>query len=113
MVFQCINICQVPREVLKTAAFGLDFQHLSRDLANVNAWKNMFDPYIVMPRSNYKIQSCLSMRSTDMLRDMFCGFTTYLCKSFQVVTSMQLLEYVFKNITLVSDFHILLSTGEK
>ena len=42
-VFQCINIRQVPWEVLKTAAFG--FQHLSRDLANV--WKNMFDPYIV------------------------------------------------------------------
>ena len=46
MVFQCINIRQVPREVLKTAASGLGFQHLPRDLANVNAWKNMFDPYI-------------------------------------------------------------------
>ena len=45
MVFQCINIRQIPWEVLKTAAFGLDFQHLSRDLANVNAWKTMFDPY--------------------------------------------------------------------
>ena len=31
MVFQCINICQVPLEVLKTAAFGLGFQHLARD----------------------------------------------------------------------------------
>ena len=30
---------------MKTAAFGLGFQHLPRDLANVNAWKNMFDPY--------------------------------------------------------------------
>ena len=47
MVFQCINIRQVPREVLKTAAFGLGFQQLPRDLANVNAWKTMFDPYIV------------------------------------------------------------------
>ena len=28
---------QVPREVLKTAASGLGFQHLPRDLANVNA----------------------------------------------------------------------------
>ena len=44
--FQCINIRQVPWEVLKTAAFGLGFQHLPRDLANVNAWKTMFDPYI-------------------------------------------------------------------
>ena len=46
MVFQCINISQVPWEVLKTAAFGLGFQHLPRDLANVNAWKTMFDPFI-------------------------------------------------------------------
>ena len=45
MVFKCINIRQVPWEVLKTATFGLGFQHLPRDLANVNAWKTMFDPY--------------------------------------------------------------------
>ena len=47
MVFQCINIRQVRWEVLKTAAFGLGFQRLPRDLANVNAWKTMFDPYII------------------------------------------------------------------
>ena len=35
--FQCINIRQVPWEMLKTAAFGLGFQHFPRDLANVNA----------------------------------------------------------------------------
>ena len=46
MVFQCINIRQVPWEVLKTAAFGLGFQHFPWDLANINAWKTMFDPYI-------------------------------------------------------------------
>ena len=45
MIFQCINNRQGPREVLKTAASGLGFQHLHRDLANVNAWKTMFDPY--------------------------------------------------------------------
>ena len=28
-------------------AYGLGFQHLPRDLANVNAWKTMFDPYIL------------------------------------------------------------------
>ena len=49
MVFQCINICQVPREVLKTAASSLVFQHLPQDLANVNAWKTMFDPYNTTP----------------------------------------------------------------
>ena len=47
MVFQCINIRLVPREVLKTTASGLGFQHLPRDLVNVNAWKNMFDPCII------------------------------------------------------------------
>ena len=47
MFFQCINIRQDSWEVLKTAAFGLGFQHLPRDLANVNAWKITFDPYIV------------------------------------------------------------------
>ena len=35
MIFPCINIRQVPREMLKTG-----FQHLPRDLANVNALKN-------------------------------------------------------------------------
>ena len=49
MVFKCINIRQVPREVFKTAASGLCFQHFPRDLANVDAWKTMFDPYILTP----------------------------------------------------------------
>ena len=38
--FSCINICQVPWELLKTVAEGRGFQHLPRDLANVNALKN-------------------------------------------------------------------------
>ena len=38
--FSCINICQVLREVLKTEAEGRGFQHLPKDLANVNALKN-------------------------------------------------------------------------
>ena len=40
-----VNIRKVPREMLKTSGFALGFQHLSRDLANVNEWKIMFDPY--------------------------------------------------------------------
>ena len=38
--FSSINIRQVPWEVLKTEAEGRGFQHLPRDLANVNALKN-------------------------------------------------------------------------
>ena len=32
---------------LETMGLALCFPHLSPDLANINAWKNMFDPYIV------------------------------------------------------------------
>ena len=43
--------CMNPaRELLKASAFGLGFQQLPRDLANVTAWKNMFDPYNVIKR---------------------------------------------------------------
>ena len=38
--FSCINIRQIPWEVLKTEAGGSGFQHLPRDLANVIALKN-------------------------------------------------------------------------
>ena len=47
MILSFINIRKVPRKVLKTSGFALGFQHLPRDLANVNEWKIMFDPYIV------------------------------------------------------------------
>ena len=64
MIFQCINIRQVPWEVLKTAAYGLGFQHLQRDLANVNAWKNMFDPY-----SNIESRPSLNWATFSPLAD--------------------------------------------
>ena len=46
MILSFIDIRKVPREMLKTSGFALSFQHLPRDLANVNEWKIMFDPYI-------------------------------------------------------------------
>ena len=45
MILSFIYIRKVPREILKTSGFDLGFQHLPRDLANVNEWKIMFDPY--------------------------------------------------------------------
>ena len=45
-LFHCINICQVPRRWFEHAACGLVFKQLPLDPANVNAWKNMGDPYI-------------------------------------------------------------------
>ena len=50
--FSCINIRQIPREVLKTEAEGHGFQHLPRDLANVNALKNHFGRYYCIKTEN-------------------------------------------------------------
>ena len=38
--FPCINVCQVPREMLKTEAKGRGFLQFPRNLANVNALEN-------------------------------------------------------------------------
>ena len=46
MLLSFINIRKVPREMLNTSDFVLGFQHLPRDLSNVNEWKIMFDPYV-------------------------------------------------------------------
>ena len=44
MILSFINILKVPQEMLKISGFT-GFQHLPRDLANVNEWKTIFDPY--------------------------------------------------------------------
>ena len=51
MILSFINIRKVPREMLKTSGFALGFQHFPRDLANVNEWKIMFDPYSVVHKN--------------------------------------------------------------
>ena len=71
MVFQCINsinIRQVPREVLKTEAGGLGFQDLPRDLAKINAWKTMFDPYIKVYALSEDLAKCVHLRCLISLR---------------------------------------------
>ena len=82
MVFQCINIHQVPWEVLKTAAFGLGFHHLPRDLANVNAWKTMFDPYIVILQmgldGQVKLMDVGVAKPTNLLTDTLIGSPAYM-----------------------------------
>ena len=76
MFFQCIYIRQVPWEVLKTAASSHGFQHLLRDLANVNACKTMFDPYIVIdlfdPYINQLSNYCSNMCQTACIILMQC-----------------------------------------
>ena len=70
MIFQCIDIRQVPWEVLKTAAFSLGFQHLPRDLANVNAWKTMFDPYNKDPFYVFYHLFCRMIRNHKILSSL-------------------------------------------
>ena len=51
--FSCTSIRQVPWEVLKTEAGGRSFQHLLRDLANVNTLQNhVFDRYYCITTEN-------------------------------------------------------------
>ena len=45
MILSFINIRKGHREMLKTS--GGDVENLPWDLANVNEWKIMFDPYII------------------------------------------------------------------
>ena len=65
IIFQYINVCPVPWEMLKTSAYGLGFQHLPRDLANVNAWKTMFDLYI---DSRCCIIACLFDDAVELIK---------------------------------------------
>ena len=57
MILSFINIRKVPREMLKISGFALGFQHLPRDPANVNEWKIMFDPYIILNCKFFSVQT--------------------------------------------------------
>ena len=54
-VFPCINIRLVPREVLKPEGAAKGIQHRPRNLANVNARKNIFDRYYCIKVSKKSI----------------------------------------------------------
>ena len=74
--FSCINILQVPREVLKTEAGGRGFQHLPRDLANVYALKNHVRSLLLHKTetfATFRVISCtiLFRLSTDVSRTKF------------------------------------------
>ena len=47
MILSFINIVRSLGK-LKTSGFALGFQHFPRNLVNVNEWKIMFDPSIVI-----------------------------------------------------------------
>ena len=50
--FSCINIRQVPREVLKTEAGGRGFQHSLGTWRMLMHWKTMFDRYYCIKSEN-------------------------------------------------------------
>ena len=54
--FPCINVCQVPREMLKTEAEGRGFQHFRGIWQTLMHWKTMFD-------------RCYCINSTTMLKN--------------------------------------------
>ena len=65
--FSCINIRQIPREVLKTEDGGRGFQHLPRDLVNINALKKtMFDRYYCIRTENICYISRNFLHLTDV-----------------------------------------------
>ena len=70
MILSFINIRKVPREMLKTSGFALSFQHLPRDLANVNESKIMFDPnskrYFCTHVQTLHMQICSRMQIVSM-----------------------------------------------
>ena len=95
MVFQCINIRQVPWKVLKTAAFGLDFQHLPRDLANVNAWKTMFDPYNQSRNKNKMTAHSIWESSRGSEEFLWENAYSLPCKGLQNAFKLKEITYVF------------------
>ena len=69
--FPFINIRKVPREVLKTeGGCALGFQHLPRDLANVNEWQNYVWSLLLhkFKETQRKLRKCL--------RTLFYSLTT-------------------------------------
>ena len=76
--FSYINIRQVPWEVLKTEAEGRSFQHLPKDLANVNALKNHVLSLLLHKTelkifASFRVISCtiLLRPFTDVARTLF------------------------------------------
>ena len=75
--FTCINIRLVPWELLKTEAGGRGFQHLPRDLANVNALKNHVQSLLLHTNWNHLLHFALFLAlfcfalNTDVSRTQF------------------------------------------
>ena len=75
--FSCFNNRQVPWEVLKTEAEDRGFQHLPRDLANVNALKNHVRSLLLHKKlktfATFRVISCIILFRlfTDVAQTLF------------------------------------------
>ena len=82
--FSCINIRQVPWEVLKTKVKGRSFQHLPRTWRMLMHWKTMFDHYYCIKTENicyisryflhYFVCFAISLMSRECYFHELCSF---------------------------------------
>ena len=90
MILSFINIRKVPREMLKTEGEALGFQHFPRDLANVNEWKIMFDPYnkilkgtvqnpVIIFQHHRILTVSRCLYNTARMRRLICVFDVRIC----------------------------------
>ena len=98
MILSFINIRKGPREMLKTSGFALGFQHLPRDLANVNEWKIMFDPYNEPPHDKPDKMTCTPSDDSDEP-----GHPSRLIRAFAVRTKEQPIERLAKTLIRQAD----------
>ena len=79
MILPFINIRKVPREGFR---FALGFQHFPRDLANVNDWKIIFDPSIIIINKVplYALKSGIGMVENLGLRPRFSTLPSGPCE---------------------------------
>ena len=77
--FSCINIRQVLWQVLKTEAEGRGFQHLPRDLANINALKNHVRSLLL--HKKLKIFATFRVISCTILFRLFNAISTEYARS--------------------------------
>ena len=85
-LFHCINTCRVPRTIFE---HGPVFKQLPRGPANVNAWKNMYESYILHTqdqqqhtsnkhnKKNTGAGSCFNLqkRKCNSLKTLSCWLT--------------------------------------
>ena len=107
--------------MLKTEAAGRGFQHLTRDLADINAWKIMFDPYIEIIYSESVFLRMFMELSLeiDLMSDRFCFSMILFTREIfdlKVIEDIYFIElnirYISSNVLKISVISRVHSTSE-